>query len=167
MVLWQRLFRLSAKLTASNYVREQALLRQFAPYLPAAAVVADVGAGSCKLTELLSRQTDLQVMPFDVVDHNMTKLPLALFDGKQLPLKDKEVGISLLVFVLHHAEQPIELFNELKRVSAKRLIVIEDTPVGLLERFAWRKWDYWLNHGFGRHFVDDQVAAVVQLLPAC
>jgi len=124
--------------------RTRAIVRAIQPYLRDGSVL-DIGAGACQVARYLHKKLKLDVTAVDVVDHNLTKFPLVLYDGKRLPYKAAAYDTGLLVFVLHHAPDITGLLREARRVS-KRVIVIEDTPVWRWERWLWRKMDYFENH---------------------
>ncbi len=142
-----KIFDLIESLSATTYWRESSIARHFSSYLPADCTLLDVGAGSGKLAQFLRDTQALEIQMVDVVDHNRTSLPLTLYDGIRLPYDDNSFDVCLLVFVLHHAAQPKQLLHEVIRVSKRRVIVVEDTPTNRFERFAWNRWDYFLNHG--------------------
>ncbi|MYV69014.1 methyltransferase domain-containing protein [Streptomyces sp. SID2131] len=128
------------------YWREEPLVERIRPHLPAGSSVLDVGAGGCRVAELLGADGRLSVTAVDVVDHNVTAVPLRLYDGERLPFPDKSFDAALLVFVLHHAERPEALVREVLRVTRSTVVVVEDAPGTCAERRFWRAWDYLLNH---------------------
>lgn len=128
-----------------NRFRTAALLRVIGPYINDKSKVIDVGAGWCHVAWTISEKIGAEVTAIDVVDHNITPMPLKIYDGKKLPYKDKAFDVGLLAFVLHHADDPEGLLNEALRVS-KLLIIVEDTPEGHLEKAVWKKFDYMVNH---------------------
>ncbi|MGV9255011.1 class I SAM-dependent methyltransferase [Streptomyces sp. NPDC003697] len=128
------------------YWRERPLVDRIKPHLPAGSSVLDVGAGGCRLAELLGADGRLSVTAVDIVDHNVTEVPLQLYDGERLPFADKSFDAALLAFVLHHAEHPEALVREALRVTRSTVVVIEDAPGTGAERWCWRAWDYMLNH---------------------
>lgn len=140
---------------ARFYWREKVIARQFSAHLHKGSTVLDVGAGGGKLAQVLLDEKGVAVELIDVVDHNVTSLPLTLYDGRKLPYADDSFDTCLLVFVLHHADDVARLLSEVRRVARRQVIVVEDTPKNALERFAWQKWDYFLNHA---HHEDIAVA---------
>ena len=128
------------------YWREVAIVRRIKPWIVNTGTVLDLGAGGCKLASLLNSNDQLCVTAIDVVDHNVTELPLIIYDGDTLPFPSDEFDQVLLVFVLHHAARPLNLLREASRVSRGRVLVVEDTPRNALERKMWRWFDDLLNH---------------------
>ena len=104
--------------------------------------VLDIGAGDCRVDELLQRKTGCQVTPVDVEDFNTTALPLVMFDGTRLPFDDQSFDVALIVFVLHHAEDPRAVLAEARRVTRRHVIVFEDVNQ--------TGWDRWTFRGFHR-----------------
>lgn len=125
--------------------RERDLVKQISPYLRPGQKVVDIGAGSCRLAEELKKQLNLNLTVVDIIDYNKTDLFLLIYDGQTIPFPDEEFEASLIVFVLHHARDPNQVIEEAKRLTASRLIVIEDTPLNWWEMLAWRFWDWALN----------------------
>jgi SAM-dependent methyltransferase len=118
-------------------LRAQRNFRPIEPYL--IGNVLDIGAGSCMIADLISRQHDITCI--DVIDSNKTKLPLKIYDGKKLPFKDKTFDTSILLYVLHHSEDPDRLFKEALRVTKKRIIIGEDVYTGKLSLFLLKLFD--------------------------
>jgi SAM-dependent methyltransferase len=105
--------------------------------------VLDVGAGDCRLDLLLKRDPGCDVVPVDVADCNRTDLPLTIFDGRRLPFPDDSFDVALLVFVLHHAEDPRAVLMEARRVSRRQVIVFEDVNVTWRDRLLFRGFHRW------------------------
>ena len=94
------------------------------PYLPEGGRIIDIGAGSGTVSLVLSEKARAHFTLADVIDWNVTQLPLVLFDGEHLPFADKEFDAAMLVDVLHHSEKERQLMQEALRV-AKRVVVLE------------------------------------------
>jgi SAM-dependent methyltransferase len=104
--------------------RVRVLADAFAPLLPPGRVV-DVGCGSGTLARAIARRRpDVVLEGFDVLVRPRTEIPVALFDGKRLPLADGEASAVIIVDVLHHAEDPVALLAECARVAP--VVVVKD-----------------------------------------
>ena len=114
--------------------------RRLAPWGGAGQRVLDIGAGDCYLDLDLQRRLSCTVVPVDVSDTNRTPLELQLYDGRTLPFADRSFDVALLLFVLHHAEDPAALLGEARR-TARRIIVFEDVTEGWWDRTAFR-WSH-------------------------
>jgi ABC-type Fe3+/spermidine/putrescine transport system ATPase subunit/SAM-dependent methyltransferase len=88
--------------------------------------VADIGCGDGLVAWHL-RSFARKLILTDVEDYldPRIKFPFRRYsEGQQLPL-DESVDTSLLLTVLHHAQDPLRLLRETKRITKNRLIVIE------------------------------------------
>lgn len=130
------------------YWREAPFAKRIIQFLPKTGSFIDIGCASGKMAEYIANQTGLEPTLLDVLDYNESNLQLQTYDGDKIPYKRNNFDVALLVFVLHHATDQVKLLAEAKRVTKKRLIVIEDTPTGWLEKRAWQRWDYLLNTGY-------------------
>lgn len=132
-------------LEAINKLRTAAILSAVRPQLNNGDRIVDIGAGSCHVAQTLHEKYGFDITAIDVVDHNITNMPLKLYDGERLPYADGAFDVALLLFVLHHAPDAAGLLAEAARV-AKKVIILEDTPANGVETRVWRKLDYLENH---------------------
>ncbi|MEX0821632.1 MAG: class I SAM-dependent methyltransferase [Rhodothermales bacterium] len=106
--------------------------------------IVDVGAGEGYVAASLARTFGIDVHLVDVVDMNRTDLPYRVYDGRELPYADNSFDAAVIVFVLHHAEDPERLLLESVRVVRRHVVVLESTyrhrwerrPLRWLDRMA-------------------------------
>ncbi len=93
----------------------------------------DVGAGDGLIArKLLDRRPDLELTAVEVLVRSETHVPVTPFDGDHLPFGDGAFEAVILVDVLHHARDPLELLREALRVSRGLLVVKDVTTKGFL-----------------------------------
>jgi ubiquinone/menaquinone biosynthesis C-methylase UbiE len=73
-----------------------------------------------------------------------------LFDGKRIPFDDDTFDAVTLVDVLHHADDPIQLLRESRRVSRRSVLIKDHTRTGILADATLRFMD---RVGNARHGV--------------
>jgi ubiquinone/menaquinone biosynthesis C-methylase UbiE len=120
--------------------------RRLLPWIRPGDRVLDIGAGDCRVAELLARRGGCEVVPVDVEDYNTTPMALTLFDGRELPFDDDSFDAVLLLFVLHHAEDVEAVLREACRVCRRSVIVFEDLNLNWLDRLVFRGFHrllYW------------------------
>jgi SAM-dependent methyltransferase len=117
-----------------------------APHVPEGATVLDVGAWNCRVGALLAERKRCDVLNVDVVDKNVTPLPLVLFDGKTLPVPDGSRDIVSFLYVLHHAPDDSSLLAEARRVVRRggRVLIGEDMVDSLWQRIVTVGFHIWL-----------------------
>ncbi len=88
--------------------------------------ILDLGGGNGILGELIVKEMKKEVILVDVVDTNLSDLPLYRYEqGEDVPLDDVSVDSTILYVVLHHAMDPDHLVKEACRVTRHRVIVVE------------------------------------------
>ena len=117
--------------------------RRVRPFIQPGERVLDVGAGDCRLAELLRRKAGCEVACVDVGDCNKTSLPLKLYDGRRLPFADRSFDVLLLIFVLHHSEDPQAVLHEARRVCRRHVIAFEDVNLTWWDRVMFRGFHRW------------------------
>lgn len=101
----------------------------------------DVGAGRCFIAKTIKEKKGIDVTCIDIKDLNRTDLKLILYDGKKLPFKDNQFTTVLLVYVLHHCEDPEQVLKECIRVTKRNIIIFEDPDPNFMTKFM----DYIFN----------------------
>lgn len=95
--------------------------------------VLDVGMGSGSITYFLKKK-GYDTTSVDVQDLSIYEdLKPVIYDGQKLPFADNSFDTAVIIHVLHHCSDGIQVLQEVKRV-AKRVIFIEDT---YRNRFEW------------------------------
>ncbi|MBI5482558.1 MAG: class I SAM-dependent methyltransferase [Deltaproteobacteria bacterium] len=102
--------------------------------------VLDIGCGAAwVLWQLADRHRLARVAAVDIVDLRRARVhEFALFDGIHIPHERGTFDLVMLNFVLHHVpdEKKLLLLNEARRVCRRNILVLEDTPVNFLDRWA-------------------------------
>ena len=87
----------------------------------------------------------------DVLQPGYQKAPVVLYEGAKIPFPDQSFDVTILVTMLHHVSDPRALFEEVRRVTRKRVIVVEDLYHHALGRFWTICRDRLLNMEFMDH----------------
>ncbi len=93
--------------------------------LPPKSTILDIGGGWGFYHKPLQDRGHAHAV-IDVVNPGFQKCPVTVYDGDRIPFSDKSFDVSLLITVLHHIPDPEHVILEAKRVTRKRLIVVED-----------------------------------------
>jgi ubiquinone/menaquinone biosynthesis C-methylase UbiE len=96
----------------------------------------DLGCGSGIVSLEFKKKFDLDLIGIDIVDNLAVDMELKLIDGKTLPFDDGSFDAVLISYVLHHADEPVRLLKEAKRVvkAGGKVIVFEDLYKGILAK---------------------------------
>lgn len=105
-----------------------ATLKHAQAYLTPGTTVLDIGCGMGYVLEVLEEDYGAVAFGCDVVPSTSDIDRFVRFDGNTVPFADKSVDVAMMVFVLHHAEDPALLLREASRVARRAVIVVEDTP---------------------------------------
>ena len=124
------------------------MIGEIGEFVPKGDSVLDIGAGGGWIGKQLENSCGARVTLLDVADMNRTNLPLQVYDGKRMPFVDSSFDTSLLLFVLHHCQDPLAVLSEAVRVSKKRLVVFEDTFRNPFEKFLCGLNDWISNSPF-------------------
>jgi ubiquinone/menaquinone biosynthesis C-methylase UbiE len=136
------------------FLRDGEIGRRVAPHLLPGQRVLDLGAGTGLISRWLALRVGVQPTLADVVEYGNRRreFPFLEMAGPfHVPAEDASFEAVLLLFVLHHDpyEAHGKVLTEAARLARRRVIVMEDTPQGRLERACNIVWDKMLNlrHG--------------------
>ncbi|MFQ6676869.1 MAG: class I SAM-dependent methyltransferase [Fidelibacterota bacterium] len=135
-------------------VRSKSRLRQIIEFLDhdqGRCSIVDIGCGTGLVTEKLHDYAQ-SVVGFDVVNNNLShKIKFTLGSpDKPLPFKNKEFDYTLLIFVLHHSNDPIFLLKEVNRIS-NHVVIFEDIIINPVQKYYTLLVDSVLNLEFKNH----------------
>ena len=109
-------------------------IRPHVPALRPGGRVLDVGAGEGYVGDVVAESWGVGVSSVDVARFGGGRRRIDLYDGRSLPYATGRFDAALIVFVLHHADDPVAVLREAVRVT--------DGPVVVLEtvwRAGWQK----------------------------
>ncbi len=136
--------------------RAQQLTRRLEPWIPAQCRVADIGSGTGHNAEAWRSRLDACVDEFDVADLHWVGDGPMIFDGRTLSVSDASYSVVTLLFVLQYAMDPLGLLQEVRRVSADRVILIQSTYRGIwgyfwlkVRQFVWGPLAYGVARSAG------------------
>jgi SAM-dependent methyltransferase len=113
--------------------RIRVLTSHLAALAPRGGRVLDVGCGDGLLAQRLGHaRPDLELTGIDVLVRAGACVPVATFDGHVIPYEDSSFATVMLVDVLHHADDPMELLREAVRVSSRAVVIKDHTCNGWL-----------------------------------
>jgi len=139
---------------AINFRRSLAVVSLFADYLPERGKLLDIGAGTGHVAAIL-RNSERNVVACDILNLLMLPLPYVIADGARLPFLDESFDAATLITVLHHVPKPLhaQFLSEASRVlrPGGKLVVMEDTFHGNIERNATMFFDSVMNAEFAGH----------------
>lgn len=144
MALPQRLTAPAFKILKTKIFGKRAiwLSKTILPYINEAEKILDFGCGTLTVAEEIAKTKKVQIEGIDVIDFNLTNLPLSIYDGKTTNFKDKIFDTTYATFALHHCDNVEVTFAEILRITRKKIILIEDTYESQFELFGIRFLDY-------------------------
>ncbi len=108
------------------YNRAKIVYKEIAPFLDGNSLL-DIGCGNGLISNLARRQFQ-RIQLLDVVRYvpQWLDLPFMKYqDGESLPIGDELFDTVLLLTVLHHSNDPVELLKLAWGAAKKRVIIIE------------------------------------------
>src|SRR6185436_12503587 len=119
---------------------------EVARLLPRYAQILDVGCGNGFIGHHLHALLNARVLGLDLGESTTSGIEYLSYDGRHFPVNDNEFDAVLLCYVLHHAQDPRLVLNEVSRALRPRglVIIYEDIPERTFDRLVcWihnRQW---------------------------
>lgn len=108
-------------------------------YLKIDSLVLDIGCGNGMQAKVLKKTyPKLTIHGLDIKNclwKENRDIPFKVYNGEIIPFRDNSFDVSLLSFVLHHAENPNKVLLESIRVSKNFVLIFEEIYLNL-----WQKW---------------------------
>jgi SAM-dependent methyltransferase len=130
--------------------RIRRLAAVLADLLPDHGTVLDVGSGDGHLAaRIMELRPGLRITGVDVLVRQITAIPVTAYDGRTLPFAAGVFDSVLLVDVLHHAENGLEVLREAARVARCGVVVKDHYREGWLAQptLGFMDWVGNARHG--------------------
>jgi SAM-dependent methyltransferase len=132
--------------------RVRVLASLLAPLLPDRGRILDIGCGDGSVSQaILSSRPGLDIEGLEVLPRGSPQIKVSAYDGRSIPFPDKSFEAVMLVDVLHHAANPVQLLCEGARVAGECVVIKDHVVEGLLATATLRFMD---RVGNARHGVD-------------
>ena len=105
--------------------RAEKIAQHFEGHFPEKSSVLDLGGGWGFYAEPL-RKRGHESLVLDVVNPGYQSAPVMIYDGGRIPFPDESFDVTILVTMLHHVPDPEALFREVRRVTRRKVVVVED-----------------------------------------
>jgi len=128
-----------------NKKRAVTIALQMKDYIKKGNRLLDIGLGNGYVAKQIRNHFKVYMEGVDVVDYNETDIKNTIYDGLCLPFKDKSFDCCLILQTLHHCTDQIQVLKEAKRVSRKRIIIMEDVYNNYFEKLMTFLHDYISN----------------------
>jgi SAM-dependent methyltransferase len=125
--------------------RSAKIFLQIEPFIERGSAVLDLGCGDGQVGALVAERKGAHVVLVDVKDYNTTPLAFVPYDGRELYCSDNNFDHVLLLTVLHHSDDPVQVMKEALRVADKSVIVIESVYFNAVHRQINKFFDWFYN----------------------
>jgi 2-polyprenyl-3-methyl-5-hydroxy-6-metoxy-1,4-benzoquinol methylase len=120
------------------------------PYLKKGDRILDLGSGTGHMAHsLMAKGFKVTCVDYENMNIFEDTKPV-IYDGKRIPFGANRFDVVLLLTVLHHTPNPVEIIKEATRVG-KRVIIMEDTYNSWLQKQATFVMDSIGNMQFKGH----------------
>ncbi len=134
--MFSQFLRKSGLIRNSGFLEKRAekMISEIEGYLKKNDRILDIGCGGCHVAKRL-QEKGYSVVPLDIENQSsFQEIMPVIYDGKTIPFADDSFGVTLLLTVLHHTQDPVHILTEAKRVS-RRIVIIEDLYDGWFQKY--------------------------------
>jgi len=137
---------LSRALVAPVYNwRTRRIAQTLGPQISAGETVLDFGAGDGEVARAIVAHSGCRLTGLDTITYGDIGLDFVLYDGHTIPLADDSFDTVMALFVLHHCTDPDQALAECRRVSRRRLLIVEEVYTNRLEALFTSAEDWVTN----------------------
>jgi len=111
--------------------------------------VLDLGSSNGQLAKKIQDNTNVKFIGVDKKVQKVTYLEVVEYDGLKLPFKDKTFDCVMLIDVLHHDVNPVNILKEAKRVSKKHILIKDHYFDNYFDLFILKWFDFVGNKPYG------------------
>jgi len=114
------------------------------PFIKNGSKILDIGCGNGAFTKTFQDFFQAEIIGVDIQDRRVVDIPFQLADGKNLPFAENKFDVVLIIYLLHHTDNPKKILEEAKRVSKGKIIIYEDLRENFIDdlSFLFHKLTY-------------------------
>ena len=125
--------------------RAEQIFTSIKPFLNEEKTILDIGSGSCNIVEILN-ENNYNVTPLDIANLSLIEdIKPIIYNGGNMPFKDKTFDTSIILTVLHHTDKQKEIIAEAMRVTRNKIVVMEDIHVNQMDKYITQFVDSLIN----------------------
>jgi len=145
-----------------NRKKKAVLAETILPFIKDGEKVLDLGCGTGEIAEYINKRRKIKISLLEIEKRDrQANLKIKLYEGEKIPYPDNYFDTVLVVFVLHHCENPNLTLKEAVRVSKNKVIVFKDTFKTKFGFFLIEAWHTLVSFAVGGKlfftFIPDQV----------
>ncbi len=107
--------------------------------------VLSVGCGEGRMERILQDKTGIEIEGVEVTRYKKAHIPVKLYDGKRLPVKDKAFDNTIFVYMLHHSNNIEGLLSEAVRVTKQNIFILDHVYDDAVSKSLLKAYDYAVN----------------------
>ncbi len=130
-------------------------LRPHLQSLRPGARVLDLGSGEGYVADAAAQDRGIAVTGADVVAYGHGARAVDLYDGVRLPYETGKFDSVVVVFVLHHSEEPEAVLAEAVRVAAGTVVILETIWAEPWQKVWLERLDRFVNRVRSRSAIDE------------
>ena len=120
------------------------------PFIPKAKTLK-IGNGLGYLSELIRPFTEnLTIIDIETSPKTINKGSVQIYSGFPIPFPDKSFETTVVIFSLHHIPNSRIYFEEILRVTKRRIVIVEETYNNIFQKFHLFYRDWAVNRGAGQ-----------------
>lgn len=105
--------------------------------LPPNGKILDIGAGDGLLAKkIMQKNPNLDIQGIEIVKRSTSHINITKYDGIHIPFPDNSFDAVMLIDMLHHTTEIMQLLEEAKRVTKENIIIkdhnVNTGPIHLL-----------------------------------
>jgi ubiquinone/menaquinone biosynthesis C-methylase UbiE len=132
-----------------NLLRARRVSGYLSEHIKPNSSLLDIGCGDGLIAKHLEERLSIRATGADVVLQKRRHIPTIRCDGSELPFESKSFDTVMLIWVLHHSDDPGKLLAEAARISRNSVLVMEAYFITPLQKRILKAIDYIENKPIG------------------
>lgn len=139
-------------MNTQQYIQTQSKFwfEKYSKYIPTERTLK-IGNGLGYVSELIRPLAkELTILDVEIFSETVNKNQVQIYDGYPIPYPDKSFDTTILIYTLHHIPNNIRYFQEIMRVTNKRIILLEETFNNIFQKIHLYYRDWRINKKAGQ-----------------